>query len=128
MIADVRSLCTIHGPSNFLWCPSCDDAASVERDPFTGRAVSAEEKRAAVLDALRVAGLSVAQVDLVMRTLESGESGVSDDQLARVLSSVQGSRVSAPQEKSAAPETPGDAAAALRDAGWSEDRIADALK
>lgn len=128
MAQETRSVCTIHGDSPYLWCTSCDQGANVERDLFTGAEVSKEMKRERIIDTLRSAGLSVDQVNLVMRTLESGEAGVSDEQLSRVLASVQGSRVSAPQQAPTPAETPADAAAALREAGWSEDRIAQVVK
>lgn len=128
VIKELNAVCVLHGPTERGYCPACDQEASIERDPFTNREVSAEERRTKILDVLRTeGGLTHDQAMRALAAIENPNTGrVSDDQLHRVLDAVQGGRVT--KQADVKQETPADAAQALRDAGWSEDRIAEAVK
>jgi hypothetical protein len=94
-VSEINTYCVIHGKADTRHCAACDSDAGIDRDMWTGFVVSPEQKRARVVDALREAGLSLVQVDLVMKTLaEDDGSGstrnVSDAQLTRVLDSLAG--------------------------------------
>ena len=78
--------CEIHGSSPTGWCAACDTDQGVQRHPVTGHQSTAEERQKDMVDALRAAGLSDAQVQTVLSTL-SGTTArpVTDEQLMRVL-------------------------------------------
>src|SRR5262252_6164957 len=94
MIAEINTTCVKHGKLETRYCPQCDSEAGIDRDPFTSLEVTPEVRKARVRDALSGAGLSSAQIDLVLSTLDTGQvpgqPSVSDDQLQRVLASLQG--------------------------------------
>lgn len=126
MIPEVLSTCVLHGAQSTRWCAACDEEAGTQRDPWTGLEMTAEDRERKIIDALRSAGLDVTQVDLVLQTLARGNQSpsVSNEQLHRLLASVQSQSQSSPKT---APEDVNDAAAQLRASGWSEERIAAVL-
>lgn len=124
-VREPATTCTIHGRLETAWCTQCDATAGVERHPITGRETTAAERQQAMVDALAAAGLSDSQIKLVLSTLETGPTGaVSDEQLHRVLESFAGRAQPAVNTASGSES---DVIAGLREAGWSDERIAGAV-
>lgn len=131
MLAEHPIFCLIHGKLETKHCPDCDAnnpdelGGPIDRDPISGLPTSPEQRRQRMITALREAGLSAEQVDLVLRTIENPQTHkVTDDQLHRVLSSLV---PTATLDPAAASQSSEDPAEVLRQAGWPEDRIAQAL-